>query len=103
MRHDHHYHNDPVVETYLRSIERHLGLILEGMKHMATKEQLDKLRVDVAALIDEAVKDITEAVKEAQEAPPEQADQAIDDLDKTVTDTTTALKTAASKLRNPPA
>lgn len=78
-------------------------LITKGFAAMATKDQLDKLRVDVAALIDEAVKDITEAIKEAQEAPPEQADPAIDALDTSVTQTTQALKDAAAKLRNPPA
>lgn len=77
-------------------------LTTKGFAAMATKDQLDKLRVDVAALIDEAVKDITEAVKEAQEAPPEQADPAIDALDTSVTQATQALKDAASKLRNPP-
>lgn len=95
------------IHSVLHEVQRginHIGdLMTKGFETMATKEQLDALRLHVAALIDEAVKDITEAVKEAQEAPPEQADPAIDALDASVTETTKALHDAAAKLRNPPA
>jgi hypothetical protein len=70
---------------------------------MATKEQLDKLRTDVAALIQEAVQDITLAVDKAQAAPVETADAAIDQLDTDVTAATQTLKDVAAKLNNPPA
>lgn len=74
-------------------------LILERMNNMATQAQLDKLRTDVAALITEAVTDITAAVAKAQNASP---DPAIDQLDTDVTTATQTLKDAAAKLANPP-
>lgn len=67
---------------------------------MATKEQLDKLRVDVAALITAGVAEITAAVAAAQTASP---DPAIDQLDKDVTAATQGLTDAAAKLSSPPA
>lgn len=67
---------------------------------MATKEQLDKLRIDVAALITEAVTDITAAVAAAQQSSN---DPAIDQLDTDVTTATQTLKDAAAKLASPPA
>lgn len=66
---------------------------------MATKEQLDKLRIDVAALITEAVTDITAAVAAAQQSSN---DPAIDQLDTDVTTATQTLKDAAAKLASPP-
>lgn len=92
--------HDPQIDARLRDIQT----ILARMETtMATKDQLDKLRVDVAALIDKAVKVITEAIAEAQQAPPDQADPAVDALDATVTQATQTLADAATKLRNPPA
>lgn len=85
------------IQTEARDGRRALNAKLERMT-MATKEQLDKLRVDVAALITEAVTDIKAAVDKAQNASP---DPAIDQLDKDVTDATQALKDAAAKLNNP--
>lgn len=82
----------------LTTLIKLLTLILERMNHMATKEQLDKLRVDVAALITEAVQDITAAVSAAQNASP---DPAIDKLDADVTTATQTLKDAAAKLTTP--
>lgn len=67
---------------------------------MATKEQLDKLATDVAALIDAGVAEITAAVAAAQ---GQSADPAIDALDSRVTAATQALTDAAAKLANPPA
>lgn len=66
---------------------------------MATKEQLDKLRVDVAALITAGVAEITAAVAAAQAASP---DPAIDQLDSDVTAATQTLTDAAAKLTTPP-
>ena len=65
---------------------------------MATQAQIDKLKADVAALITEAVQDITAAVTAAQGAS---ADPAIDQLDTDVTAATQSLKAAAAKLTAP--
>lgn len=67
---------------------------------MATKEQLDKLRTDVADLVDAATAEIVAAVEAAQR---ESSDPAIDTLDNTVTDTTQKLRDATAALRKPPA
>lgn len=95
------HHDGSQVEDRLRVITKQLDLIIRTMETtMATKEQLDKLRTDVAALITEAVQDITAAVAAAQSASP---DPAIDQLDTDVTTATQTLKDAAAKLANPPA
>ena len=100
----HHIHDEPNPWKHAPPWEVEQGfmlaLILERIQDMATKEQLDKLRTDVAALITEAVTDITAAVATAQAASP---DPAIDQLDKDVTDATQTLKDAAAKLANPTA
>lgn len=85
----------------VREVRRKLDLILANQETsaMATKEQLDKLRVDVAALITEAVAHITAAVAAAQNASP---DPAIDKLDADVQAATQTLKDAAAKLQTPP-
>ncbi len=93
----HHHHSDPETTARLREIETTLARM---ETNMATKEQLDKLRVDVAALIAEAVQDITAAVAAAQSAS---SDPAIDQLDTDVTAATQTLKDAAAKLATPPA
>lgn len=77
-----------------------LNLIMEGLDAMATKEQLDKLRVDVAALITAGVAEISAALAVAQNASN---DPAIDQLDTDVQAATQALTDAAAKLSNPPA
>lgn len=101
IRHDHYHHDGPQIEDRLRAVNIKLDLIIRTMETtMATKDQLDKLRTDVAALITEAVQDITAAVSAAQNASP---DPAIDQLDTDVTTATQTLKDAAAKLANPPA
>lgn len=91
---------DPRLEARLDGIERWQRLTLERINVMATKEQLDKLRVDVAALITAGVAEITAAVAAAQTASP---DPAIDQLDTDVTAATANLTAAAAKLTTPPA
>lgn len=100
--HHHHGNDDPLSDAPAYIVELYvLGvLILERLETMATKEQLDKLRVDVAALITAGVAEITAAVAAAQAASP---DPAIDELDSQVTAATQALTDAAAKLASPPA
>lgn len=97
-----HRNENPWVEAPAHAVEiRHiLGLILEGQMHMATQAQLDKLKTDIAALIQAGVDEINAAVAAAQQASP---DPAIDDLDTQVTAATQALTDAAAKLKLPPA
>lgn len=75
-----------------------LARIEERLTQMATKEQLDKLAADVAALIDAGVAEITAAVEAAQRQSP---DPAIDALDARVTDATDVMKKASEALKNP--
>ena len=75
-----------------------LALIIEGLNNMATKDQIDKLRTDVAALITAGVAEINAAVAAAQKASP---DPAIDQLDTDVTAATQNLTDAAAKLSTP--
>lgn len=70
---------------------------------MATQAQLEKLKLDIAALIQAGVDEINAAVAAAQAVPPEKADAAIDQLDTDVTAATQALTDAAAKLKMPPA
>lgn len=83
----------------MAAIKKLRDLTIERFNAMATKDQLDKLRVDVAKLIEAAVDEIKAAVETAQNASP---DPAIDALDTSVNETTTTLIDAAAKLRNPP-
>jgi hypothetical protein len=107
MRHPgHRHHDNPWGEATAAEIEIGIGvaLILETLNRMentmATKEQLDKLTTDVAALIDAGVAEITAAIMAAQKASP---DPAIDTLDARVTAATKGLTDAAAALANPPA
>jgi len=70
-------------------------LITRGFSNMATKEQLDKLAADVAALIEAGVAEITAAIAAAQRQSP---DPAIDALDSRVTAATKTLTDAAAAL-----
>lgn len=98
---DHHNCENPYADAPAWVIE--LGfigaLIIERISEMATKEQLDKLTTDVAALINAGVAEINAAIAAAQVASP---DPAIDTLDATVTAATQTLTDAAAKLANPP-
>lgn len=96
----HHFDSGNEAPPWAVPIFESLGLIIERNHRMATKEQLDKLRVDVAALITAGVAEITAAVSAAQSSSP---DPAIDQLDTDVTAATQALTDAAAKLTNPPA
>lgn len=80
----------------LHDIQRKVSL-------MATKEQLDKFKADVAAMIDAAADEIKAAFAAAQAVPPADADAALDALDVQVQQTTQSLKDDAAKLRTPPA
>lgn len=99
----HHIHHcdDPMENASPIEIEILLMLahIIGRIPDMATKEQLDKLGVDVAALITAGVAEINAAVAAAQNQSP---DPAIDDLDNRVTAATQVLTDAAAKLANPP-
>lgn len=96
-----HHHENPLSEAPVWALELFaMGLtIIERQENMATKEQLDKLATDIAALIDAGVAEITAAVAAAQTASP---DPAIDDLDSRVTAATQSLKDAAAKLAAAP-
>lgn len=83
----------------MTAIKKLSDLTTKGFNAMATKEQLDKLRVDVAKLIEAGVDEIKAAVQKAQ---TESQDPAIDALDTSVNDATATLVDAAAKLRNPP-
>ena len=97
--HWHFHHHPPAVEVPpWAELNRKLDLINERLDHMATKDQIDTLKSDVAALIAEAVADITAAVAAAQAASP---DPAIDALDAQVKATTQTLKDDAAKLVGP--
>lgn len=65
-------------------------------KTMATEEQLQKLRTDIADLITAATDEITAAIEAAQNKSP---DPAIDELDTAVATETQVLKDAAAALR----
>lgn len=99
-------HENPTVwadaPDHAVEIRHILGLILERQNHMATQAQLDKLKTDIAALIQAASDEITAAVAAAQAVPPEKADAALDTLDTQVTDATQKLKDAAAALKLPP-
>ena len=95
--HFHHHHGDEA-PSWVGELHRKLDLINERLDHMATKDQIDTLKADVAALIAEAVADITAAVAAAQAASP---DPAIDALDAKVKETTQALKDDMASLGAP--
>jgi hypothetical protein len=80
----HHIELGPEVLSQFNSIHKHLGQMESRMT-----AQVDKLRTDVAALIKEAIDDITAAIAAAQTASN---DPAIDQLDTDVTAATQALK-----------
>lgn len=105
MRFDVHHHIElsPEIRRRLDSMSLKLDHILERTILMATQAQLDKLKTDVAALIDAGVAEITAAIAAAQRVPPAQADAAIDDLDAKVTAATKSLTDAAAALALPPA
>lgn len=107
MRHPgHRNHDNPWDNATPPEVEIGIGvaLILDTLKRlentMATKDQLDKLTTDVAALIDAGVAEITAAIAAAQKDSP---DPAIDTLDVRVTAATKGLTDAAAALANPPA
>lgn len=101
----HHYYDDAGKEVIagIVALRKSIDLANERLNHMATQAQLDKLKADIAALIQAGVEEINAAVAAAQNVPPEKADAAIDDLDTQVTAATQALTDAAAKLRLPPA
>ncbi len=86
--------------TVLHRIRGLLAHINERLDHMATKEQVDKLSVDVATLIATAVDDINKAIQFAQASS---SDPAIDVLDQKVTAATQTLQTAMASLPPPAA
>lgn len=91
MRFDHHIHHDPELIAWLRTLDRKLNLIAEGMLKMATADQVSKLTADVKALtdaIDAYQAAVTAAIAKAQAASP---DPAIDALDATITAETSKL------------
>ncbi len=97
----HYHHYQPPANEVPRwafDLHRKLDLINERLNHMATQAQIDTLKADVAALISEAVADITAAIAAAQAASP---DPAIDALDARVKATTQTLKDDAAKLVGP--
>lgn len=102
MRLDIHHHIEVSREVLalIDAYTQKLDLIIERLDLMATKEQLDKLTADVAALITAGVAEINAAVAAAQTASN---DPAIDQLDAQVTAATKALTDAAAKFANPPA
>lgn len=102
MRVDVHHHIELSREVSARfdRLSHKMDLTLERLNVMATQAQLDKLKNDIAALIQAAVDEIAAAVTAAQQASP---DPAIDALDEQVTATTQKLTDAAAALRLPPA
>ncbi len=84
----------------LTRIREQIARLHERLDHMATKAQVDKLTVDVTALINAAVDDITRAIAFAQASS---SDPAIDVLDTKVTAAIQTLQTAAAGIPDPSA
>lgn len=100
--HHHHHCDNPLEGASPLEVECYFMLahIIERLNTMSTKEQVDKLGADIAALITEATNDIQVAIAAAQS---QSADPAIDALDATVTAATQKLKDIAASLVPPTA
>jgi predicted component of type VI protein secretion system len=91
---------DPRVEARLRETVHKLDLIMNLMEkhHMAGQDSINKLRTDIAALLNEGVNVITNAVAKAQ---ANSNDAAIDQLDNDVTQGLQKIRDAATQLQQP--